>query len=179
MSSCRAAERPIVRLGGRSRMGADTTVKTGDRPAVGVAKQKNSRALSAGESADLGQVVPDQPFVGLAQAQEAELAQGDLDPGVGVLARGDGEVERGGTGQEGAYLLEGLKVLGMQFHDHSPMIPKPAPSGSLAAGFTPSVRAHLPLDKAHIGRTVRLDVEWRHEYRCPCHPPPPKPLAMN
>ena len=56
--------------------------------------------------------------------------------------------ERDGASKEGADLLEALKALGMQFHDHSPMIPKTTPSGSSPLGMTSPLQAHVPLDKA-------------------------------
>ena len=79
------------------------------------------------------------------------------DPAIGLLARGHGEVQWRGAVQEGADLLEGLKTLGMQLHDHPPMIPKPAPSGSSAGGITPLLQAHLPLE---IDTSSRLILYW-------------------
>lgn len=110
--------------------------------------------LGAGEAAELEQVLAHESFLGAAQAEVAQASQRVLDPGVELLAGGHGEVERDGSLEEGADLLEALKALGMQFHDHPPMIPKPRLQAHVPLESRHTLQAHVPLDKAISGTEI-------------------------
>lgn len=69
--------------------------------------------LGSGEAADLDQIIPDQAFVGLAQALIAELTQGLLDPLIGFIPGGNFEIQGGSALEEGPDLFQGQEPLGV------------------------------------------------------------------
>lgn len=82
-------------------LGQIATLKGVGRPTAVVAYPSRSAVLrdqagdlGAGEAADLDQVIPDDPLVGLAEAQVTELTERGLDPAIGLRAGGYGEVQR-------------------------------------------------------------------------------------
>lgn len=112
--------------------------------------------VGTGEPRYLDQIVPDQALVGFTQPLVARLAQGVLDPVVGIVPGGYFEIKGTRIGQEAGDLVEGLQALRVYFHDHHPlMIPKPAPSGSPPCGKAGSVQAHVPLGKAETAESIK------------------------
>ena len=161
-------EGPLAELAGsRSREGAMEGVDLGQEAdvGVGVAAREGLLGLAApvperagfpeladqaghlcpGQPADTLQVTPHQALVGLAEAQIAQAAQFATEPGVEVLAGRGLEAEGLGAFEEGADLLHGLEPLGLDGHDHPPMIP----------------------DSDHL--QAHLSLESRPRFRLTCH----------
>ena len=153
---------PLTELaGGRSREGAVEGIDLGQEADVGIGITARERAdgsatpipdragiaeltdqaghLGPGEAADLLQVAPHQALVGLAEAEIAETPQLTGDPVVEGLTAWHVEVEGVCTFKEGVDLLHALEPLGLECHDHPPMIPNPDP---LQAHFT--LESRLP-----------------------------------
>jgi hypothetical protein len=105
-----------------------------------------ARHLRARDAGDLAQVQPRQPLVGLTQARIAEPSELVGDEAVGRLTLRRGEIQRRTAGEEGTNLRKPLQALGLERHDHPPMIP--APARRLQAHFT---------------------LESRHPFRLICH----------
>ena len=82
------------------------------------------------------QVAPHQPLVTLAQPAVAEPAQGPTDELVGALATRSDEIHRFVAFHERPNLFQPHHSLGLHGHDHPPMIPTHAPSGSPLVGIT-------------------------------------------
>ena len=95
------------------------------------------------------QVALDETFIDLAQTKMAEMAQMLGVEAIGGLALWNSECEGLGTFEVGADLLRCLEPLGLEYRAHPPMILNArTPLGSLHAGITLPIQAHLSLEKA-------------------------------
>lgn len=105
-----------------------------------VLKNQSLRSLTA----ELGfaQVSPNEALVGLAQAGVLKAAQLSGNPIVGLIPGRSCDVKGLGTFEEGADLLQRLEPLGLECHDHPPMVPN---SDRFQAHFTLELRAYFRL----------------------------------
>jgi hypothetical protein len=83
--------------------------------------------LWAGDVGHLLQVAAHQPLVGLRQAGVFQSSQFCGNPVIGGLPARGLEVQGLATFEEGLDLLQCLEPLGLEGHDHPPMIPNPEP----------------------------------------------------
>ena len=92
----------------------------------------------------------DQALVGLPLAGVVKPLQGlghervGLGPGLRL------QVKRSAAGNELPNLVQGLQALGVELHDHPPMIRDPAPFRLISRWNQSSLQAHFSLDKALV-----------------------------
>ena len=141
-------EQPDVGLGVPAGEGARGGAAVGDG-ARGPMLAQQAGDLRPREAGQLGQEAADQPLVRLAQAGVVEPLKGlghervGLGPGPGLQG------ERPAAGEELADLGQGLKALGVERHDHPPMIRDPAPFRLISRWNQLPLQAHFSLEKTH------------------------------
>ena len=106
-----------------------------------------------------------QHFVGLAERGIAKMAQLRQDEGIRRFTAGDFETDGLAALEERTDIGQGLKLLGLERHDHPPMMPgSRPPSGSCHVGNTDPLQAHVALEKAMAWRVtsacVTLSYMW-------------------
>jgi len=127
--------------------------------------------LRARQPRDLGQILPQQALVGLAEPGVAEAAQFGGYPAIDGLTAGRLEAQRCAAFEKSPDLIQALETFGSECHDHPPMIPDPEPpSGSLLVGNTRPLQAHLSLDKASPCPEALSMAKCADELSC-CHRP--------
>ena len=97
--------------------------------------------MGARQACDLGQEASEHPLFRLPLQDVVEPTHGLVDEGVGLRAGLDLQVDRLAAVQELSNLFQRLQAMGVERHDHPPMIRDPAP-----------VQAHLSLEDLGVHR---------------------------
>ena len=89
------------------------------------------------------------------------MAELGRDEAIGGLTLRRREGQRRAAGEEGSNLLQCLEPLGLERHDHPPMIPAPRrPSGSLYVGITRPFRLMCHWKRLLVDESPEMQHSW-------------------